>query len=114
MTLRAAKIYATTYNVETAVAYDTAFMADSVSDKIVTVVRGFIVVRKLTRAELEADDDRLNNVITREIIVGFGDLPSDSRPSVVMSWTNSGTWNRWSTFPSAGATMARMLHQVRL
>ncbi len=51
--LRAAKIYATTHNVETAVAYGGLLVQDSFSGETVPVVDSVAVVRRLKRKEME-------------------------------------------------------------
>lgn len=50
--LTAARIYATTYNVETAVAYAVASSEDSETGMITTVIDGMAMVRLLKRSEL--------------------------------------------------------------
>ena len=50
--LRAAKIYATTYNVETAVAYGGLLVQDSFSRQTVPVIDSVAIVRRLKRKEM--------------------------------------------------------------
>lgn len=79
--LRAAKIYATTYNVETAVAYGGRIVEDSDSGQLVPIVDSVAIVRRLKRAEANAlgfgpEDLIFFPLRTREGI--FGRLPSET------------------------------------
>jgi len=79
--LRAAKIYATTHNVETAVAYGGLLVLDSFSDENVPVVDSVAVVRRLKRSELLLHNLGANQVLFVPISSGDGGfrrLPNDT------------------------------------
>lgn len=66
--LKAAKIYATTHNVETAVAYSVIAPEDSVTGAPAPIMDGMILLRRLKRAELDAGGEALRTRVARSLL----------------------------------------------
>lgn len=78
--MRAARVYATTYRIDTAMVYGVTDRTDSVTNLVIPVIDSYGIARKLSRDERESLGITATNVYTmiRSFEARFRQLPSNS------------------------------------